>query len=99
LPQSNIEPALAKLTIDREVDPPVEIDAPLRKLDQLASGIRDRIPKGAPSRARLELLFSCSYLPGDWNDGKPYSQNLNDPPGTTIRNKPLASFMRTWKGR
>lgn len=66
-PDSEIDLAKAKLTIDRMIDPKIDVAATLRQLDTLAARIRARFPVGASDAVKMELLLASLREPGPWS--------------------------------
>jgi hypothetical protein len=71
-PEADIDLARAKLTIDRLIDPSVDVTATLSALDAMAAGLKAMLPAGASRRLRLETLRRHIYSPTAWNDKRPY---------------------------
>lgn len=67
LPDSQIDLANAKLTIDRMIDPQTDIASGRKQLDAMVAEIRARLPAHPSSRHKLEALQTCSYQAGPWN--------------------------------
>ena len=86
------------MTIDRMIDPNIDVDGTFKQIDLMASEIRTRFPANAPSRDKLETLRTYIYKPGPWNENRPFSYDLADPVGSNIRNKLLATYLSTRKG-
>lgn len=97
-PEAAVDLATAKVKIDHLIDPTVDEAATLRQIDTLASRIRARIPAGATSRAKLEILVNSFTEPGSWNDFRPFRYDLEDPFGKNLRNKLLSTYLATRKG-
>lgn len=74
------------------------VNPTLLQLDTLAARIKARFPANATSQTKLELLVTSLSQPGPWNDYRPFSYDLNDPFGKTIRNKLLSTYLATRKG-
>jgi len=98
LPEQQVDFAQAKLTIDRLIDPSIDVAAVLRELDQLTATVKQRTPAGLTKRAELDVLLETLYKPGPWNGSKPFSYDLNDPFGKNRKNKLLATYLATRKG-
>ncbi len=98
-PEAQIDLVEAKLTIDRIIDPTIDVSATLEQLDLLATRIKARFPPGASNRAKLDLLLSSLYEPGPWNEQRPFSYDLEDPLGKNIQNKMLSTYLSTRKGQ
>lgn len=97
-PEGRVDFAQAKLTIDRMMDPTLDLRATAKQLDDLATRIRNRIPAGASRREKLDLLLSSLYQPGAWNQNRAYRYDLDDPLGTNLQTKQLSTYLATRKG-
>jgi regulator of sirC expression with transglutaminase-like and TPR domain len=97
-PAGEIDLAQAKLTIDRMIDPKIDIAVALRQLGEMAATIQARFPPAANDAVKMELLLSSVYQSGPWNDYRPFSYDLDDPFGKEIRNKLLTTYLDTRKG-
>lgn len=98
-PEGTVDLARAKLTIDRMVDPSVNIEANLRLLDRWADKARQRIPRGASNREKIEALITTLYDPGPWNDFRPFGYDYSDPMGRNIKTTLLSHYLETRKGQ
>jgi regulator of sirC expression with transglutaminase-like and TPR domain len=97
-PEPELDLARAKLTIDRMVDPAVDVDATLRQLDTMAANVRRSAGLLANSLRTLGVLRSYLYDAGSWNDQRPFQFDLDDPLGHRLANKLLHNHLRTKKG-
>jgi len=97
-PEESIDFALAKLTIDRLIDSSTDVDAAMREIDRLAKTIESRTPAGLAPRERMDILLSTLYVPGPWNDQRPFAYDLDDPLGNDPTAKQLSTYLRTRKG-
>lgn len=93
-----VDYAVAKVAIDKMVDPTIDEQATLDLLNVWAGEARARIPRGASHLTQLMILGSTIYEPGPWNDSKPFSYDLNDPFGKDTQNKLISTYLRTRKG-
>lgn len=98
MPEQQVDLAHAKLTVDRLIDPSIDAAAVLRDLDQLTAAVKKRTPAGLTKRAKLDVLLDTLYKPGPWNGNRPFSYDLNDPFGKSLKNKLLATYLATRKG-
>lgn len=98
MPEKQIDLAKAKLSIDRMIDPSVDVEGALKQLDAMASEIRAKLPPGASSRDKLETLRTYIYQAGPWNGNRPFSYDLRDPFGRSLKNKLLTTYLSTRKG-
>jgi regulator of sirC expression with transglutaminase-like and TPR domain len=97
-PDKQIDLARTKLTIDRMIDPGIDIEANLKKLDAMAKQIRTYLPPNSSQIQKMEILRDYVYKPGPWNDNQPYRYDLDDPFGKNIRNKLLPTYLLTKRG-
>jgi regulator of sirC expression with transglutaminase-like and TPR domain len=97
-PEAQLDLANAKLTIDQQIDPKIDVPGTFRQLDALAAKIKARFPAGATSQTKLELLVTSLSQSGPCNDYRPFSYDLDDPFGKDIRNKLLSTYLRTRRG-
>ena len=98
VPEDRIDFAKAKVLMDQLVDPNIDVDATLRKLESMAAAVKALIPANANAQARMEALRLYLYEPGPWNERRPYQYDFADPTGTKVENKLLANYLRTRKG-
>lgn len=97
-PEAKLDLANAKLTIDQLIEPRMDVAGTLRQLDTLAERIKARLPAGAMSQTKLEVLVLSLSQPGPWNDYRPFRYDLDDPFGKNIRNKLISTYLTTRKG-
>ena len=97
-PESRIDLAKAKLTIDRMIDPSIDVSATLSQLDAMARQLKAMLPPGASSRLTLDALRYHVYQASPWNGNAPFQYDLEDPLGLNIRNKLLTTYLSTRKG-
>ncbi len=98
-PDGSLDLARAKLSIDRMVDPSVNVEANLRLLDYWADKARQRIPRGATNRQKIDALITTLYDPGPWNDFRPFGYDYSDPMGRDIKTTLLSHYLETRKGQ
>lgn len=97
-PAEQIDLAIAKLTIDKEIDPTVNVHSGLQKIDEMVAKIRTMSGFGISKNANLDLLRRYIYEPGEWNDYRVFEYDLEDPLGANIHNKLLTTYIATKKG-
>ncbi|MDR6536025.1 transglutaminase family protein [Variovorax soli] len=98
-PETEIDLARAKLTIDRIIDPAVDIEGTLAKLDAMAATVKALAGPRAKSSEITRVLRSYLYDAGPWNNQQPFRYDLEgDPLGHSISGKLLATYLRTRKG-
>jgi regulator of sirC expression with transglutaminase-like and TPR domain len=98
-PDAEIDLARAKLTIDRLVDPSVDVESALAKLDAMATAIKAPTDTRAKSSEIAQVLRSYLYDAGPWNDQQPFRFDLEgDPLGHKVSGKLLTNYLATKKG-
>ena len=80
------------------IDQRVDEQTTLKLLDVWGDKVRARIPLGASHVTQLMILGSTIYEPGEWNDNKPFSYDLDDPFGKDTQNKLISTYLGTRKG-
>jgi len=97
---SNRDLAEIKLTIDRMVEPSVDVAANLKIIDGMVDDIeRMRVAEGATSDFdKLAVLRRYIYEAGPWNGGKVFSYDLDDPLGTRPENRLLSDYLADRRG-
>jgi regulator of sirC expression with transglutaminase-like and TPR domain len=89
-----------KLTIDRMVEPDIDVAAGLGIIDGMADDIeRMRAAAGATSDFdKVAVLRRYLYEPGPWNGGKVFSYDPDDPLGRKPKNQLLSDYLADRKG-
>lgn len=98
LPENHIDLAVAKLSMDKIIDPAIDIPANLQKLDAMAADVTRMVQPSATSNDKMLALMTYLYDPGPWNHYQPFSYNLDDPLGKDIKTKLLPNYLQTRKG-
>lgn len=98
LPDDRVDYATAKLTVDRLIDPGMDADDVRREIDVWEQAVRGNVPASPTARQVLDALLKTLYQPGPWNQGKPFTYDLDDPLGRNAKNKQLATYLATRKG-
>lgn len=98
LPDDRVDYADAKLAVDRIIDPSTDTAAVRRQLDQWEHAVRSNVPANPTARQVLDALLKTLYVPGEWNQSKPFTYDLSDPLGKNPKNKQLAIYLATRKG-
>ncbi|KQU77218.1 MULTISPECIES: transglutaminase family protein [unclassified Rhizobacter] len=86
------------LTLQRMIDPSIDVPGNLKRLDRMATEINATLPLMANSRVKVEALRKYLYMAGPWNDNRPFRYDLEDPLGKNLRNKLLSSYLDSRKG-
>lgn len=97
-PENNIDFAQVKLTIDKMVDPSIDVEANIRKIDAIVKTIKTMLVADATSMDKMFAIKKYLYETGAWNDYQPYRYNFDDPKGTKVINKLLPTYLVTKKG-
>lgn len=97
-PESSMDLAVVKLTIDKMIDPSIDISANLKKIDSIVVQILAMAGRNPSSNAKLLALKRYLYEKGPWNGNEPYQYDFADPRGTKINNKLLSTYLVTRKG-
>jgi regulator of sirC expression with transglutaminase-like and TPR domain len=97
-PEQEIDLAKTKLTIDKLIDPAIDIEANLQRIDAMVTKIKTMPDYGPSSTAKMQALKRYIYEPGEWNSFQPYQYDLDDPLGTKLSNKLLPRYLESKKG-
>jgi len=92
LPEDKIDIATAMLTIDKIIDPSVDINKYLKEIDALLVEIKKQ---SVDPRGDFIVIKKILYEEGPWNNYKPYKYNLEDPFGKDITNHLLSHYLDT----
>lgn len=98
LPEDKINLAIAKLVIDKMVDPSIDINIYLSKLDSMIIDINKILGPRTKSMDKMLSIKTYLFDDGEWNNQQPYVYDLDDPLGRKIENKLLPNFIKTKKG-
>lgn len=92
--------ARVKLTIDKMIDPSINIDANIKKIDFIVYQIQQMLAeKSKPSDGeKMNAIRIYLYEPGPWNNYQAFSYDLDYPEGTNISGKLLPNYLDTHKG-
>jgi regulator of sirC expression with transglutaminase-like and TPR domain len=90
--------ARAKVEIDQMIEPRVDVDATLRRIDAWRGIAARRVPLGATAQETLHVLLSTLYAPGPWNDFHPFGYDLDDPLAKKTANRLLSTYLNTRRG-
>lgn len=98
LPEEQIDLARVNLTIDKMIDPDIDIKSNLKKLDVMVAEIRRKLPARPSSLDKVKALREYLYIKGEWNQNQPFQYDFSDPKGTQVRNKLLPNYLASRKG-
>jgi hypothetical protein len=97
-PESAIDLARAKLTLDKLVDPSIDIDKSLRQIGQMTQVAKAMAGPNPSEIQKLAAVRRFIYVDGDWNGHKPFHYDMADPLGKKIANKLLPTYIETRSG-
>lgn len=97
-PEAVMDLAKVKLAIDKMIDPSIDIEANLSRIDGIVGKVRAMAGKDPTSTTKVLALRQYLYDKGPWNDYQPYQYDFNDPKGTAVRNKLLPQYLKSRKG-
>jgi regulator of sirC expression with transglutaminase-like and TPR domain len=97
-PEEAIDFAKANLTIDKIVDPSIDIEANLKRIDAIVKIIQSLLPANPSSQDKMLAVRKYLYESGAWNNHQPYQYDFADPKGIKIVNKLLPTYLTTHKG-
>lgn len=97
-PDDQLDYGRAKLAFDRIVDPSIDADATLARIDRLAREAETLAGAGASPAAKLSALRRVIYERGPWNGNRPFSYDHDDPLGRNVRNKLISTYLATRRG-
>lgn len=83
LPDDKVDYATVKLTVDRLIDPATDTAAVRRQLDEWERAVRGNVPTSPSARQVLDALLKTLYEPGQWNQNRPFTYDLDDRSGAT----------------
>jgi regulator of sirC expression with transglutaminase-like and TPR domain len=95
-PESQMDLASIKLTIDQMIDPATDKAALLRQLDDMAAEIGASIPLGASNLVKFKALRDYLYQPPLLSGRKPFLYNFED--DRNPRAKLLSVYLTTHRG-
>ncbi len=95
---SSLDFASVKIEVDRMIDPSIDVNAQLVKIDQMVATIKAMLPPNATSWDKVETIRRYIYQAGAWNDGRAFSYDHDDPYGLDVRNKLLSDYIQDRRG-
>lgn len=97
-PPDALDLVRTKLAIDKMIDPAVDVESNVRKIDSMVAQIGLLPEFGTSGTAKLLALSKYVYEPGPWNNNRRFEYDLQDPLGTKIGNKLLPNYLSSKKG-
>jgi regulator of sirC expression with transglutaminase-like and TPR domain len=96
--QQKFDLARVKFEIDQLIDPSVNIERELARVDQMVNEIEAMLPRNADSWQKVETLRKFIYESGPWNDHRPFAYDMSDPLGEAIKNKVMTDYFEDRQG-
>lgn len=87
-----------KIAVDRMVDPSIDVETQLARIDQMVATIEAMVPPSATSWDKIDAIRRYIYQPGAWNEGRAFSYDHDDPFGLDVRNKLLSDYLQDRRG-
>lgn len=97
-PAEKLDFATIKLTIDKMIDPSIDIDKTMGLLDKMVEDIQGMISPNASSVEKMHVLRKYLYEKGEWNNHQIHLYDFEDPLGTKIANKMLSNYIASKRG-
>lgn len=99
LPETQIDLARAQLTIERFIDPSINIDENLAEIENIVSLIKTLPQYNDTNDGKLAAMVQYLYHSGSWNNHKKYHYDFDDPLGTLKpKNALLSNYLKTHVG-
>jgi regulator of sirC expression with transglutaminase-like and TPR domain len=95
-PESQIDLANVKLSVDKMIDPAIDKAALLKQLDNMAEDIKATFPIGANSLTRFKVLRDYLYRPAPLSGKQPFVYNLED--DRNPKAKLMSVYLATHRG-
>jgi len=97
-PEDQIDFEKAKLAIDRLIAPNSNVRALLAQIDQMTRRIKAMAGPDVSAIQKLAAVRKYIYVAGEWNGYRPFQYDRDDPLGTNLDNKLLATYVATRRG-
>lgn len=98
LPEEEIDLSIAKLTIDKIVDPSIDIATNEVLINQSVVAIKKMVPENASSMEKLLAVRAYMFESGSWNHFQTYQYNFDDPEGKDLQSSLIPNLLKTRKG-
>jgi regulator of sirC expression with transglutaminase-like and TPR domain len=98
LPENQIDLTITKLTIDKIIDPSIDIAKTEAQINQAAAIIKMMFPANASSMDKLLAVRAFMFEKGAWNGFQVYQYDFDDPKGTNLQNALISNLLKTRKG-
>jgi regulator of sirC expression with transglutaminase-like and TPR domain len=95
-PESQMDLGAIKLTVDRMIDPSIDVAAATKQIEELAEEVRATFPLGASNLVKFKALRDYLYRPPLLSGRQPYLYNLQD--DRSPRAKLLPVYLNSRRG-
>ncbi len=92
-PVEQTDLARIKFTIDKIIDPAIDIEASIQQIDGMVRTINKMAGISATSFQKMQAVRKFIYQAGDWNNHRPFHYDHTDPLGLKISNKLMTNFI------
>lgn len=90
-----IDVLIAELTIDKIIDPSINVEAYPKKIDEIIKGIKKVAENKDVSCKDINTFL---FEKGSWNNYQVYTYQTDDPLGKNIKTRLLSNYLDTKKG-
>ena len=97
-PTDKTDLARVKLTIDKMIDPSIDVDASMDQLDHMVRTINRMAGVSATSMQKMLAVRKFIYESGTWNNHRPFHYDHDDPFGLKISNKLMTNYISNRSG-
>lgn len=97
-PDNELDFARAKLTLDKLVDPSIDVDRGIREIDIMVAAVKALAGPKTDTMQKLTAVRRFIYIDGTWNGHRPFAYDLSDPLGKNLKNKLLTTYLETRRG-
>ena len=88
-PSSKIDLARTKITIDKFIDPSIDVEQSLKDLSRMAQTVRSASTPNMTDIDKMMSLRAYLYEGGYWNQFKPFHYDFADPLGINLHSQLL----------
>ncbi len=98
-PNEKIDLVRAKLAIDKMIDPSIDIEATVAKIDAIVAQNKQALPANPSAWDKMQALRQFFYRAGPWNDNRPWHYDFDHPRGDNMADMLLPNYLETRKGQ
>jgi hypothetical protein len=97
--EATLDLAKAKITLDRMVDPTINLERTLQEIDSIIARIRSMPEFGTVNETKLEALRRYLYDAGEWNDHRMSIATIPSSPRSHSANFPISAILGGCRSR